>query len=90
LYSHVLKCLVVAVRTFNDRPTLLFIDPDTGDDISWPVKDQKGEPVKYIIGLGEEGDRILCLEEWHVHSDTGSFYYILVSTRGRTGGGGKV
>lgn len=90
LYSHVLKCLVVAVKTPDDRPSLMFIDPDTGSDLSFPVKDHNKEPVKYISGLGQEGDRILCLEEWHVSSDTGNFYYILVSTRGAAGGGGRV
>ncbi|KUI63102.1 hypothetical protein VP1G_10219 [Cytospora mali] len=90
LYSHVLKCIVVAVKTPDDRPSLMFIDPDTGCDLSFPVKDHNREPMKYINGLGQQGDRILCLEEWHVSSDTGSFYYILVSTRGAPGGGGRV
>lgn len=90
LYSHVLKCLVVAVKTPDDRPTLMFVDPDTGSDLSYPVKDHNREPVKYIGGLGQQGDRILCLEEWHVSSDTGNFYYILVSTRGAAGRGGRV
>lgn len=90
LYSHVLNCIVVAVKTPDDRPSLMFIDPDTGYDLSSPVKDHNREPVKYISGLGQQGDRILCLEEWHVCSDTGNFYYILVSTRGAPGGGGRV
>lgn len=90
LYSHVLKCLVVAVKTPDDRPTLMFIDPDTGSDLSFPVKDHNKSPLKYISGLGQQGDRILCLEEWHVSSETGNFYYILVSTRGASGNGGRV
>lgn len=90
LYSHVLKCLVVAVKTPDDRPSLKFIDPDDSSDLSLPVKDHNKEPVDYINGLGQQGDRILCLEEWHVSSDTGNFYYILVTTRGAPGGGGRV
>ncbi|KAK7743196.1 hypothetical protein SLS53_004281 [Cytospora paraplurivora] len=90
IYSHVLKCIVVAVKTSDDRPTLMFVDPDTGCDLSLPMKDHNKEPVEYISGLGLVGDRILCLEEWHVQSETGNFYYILVSTRGPPGGNGRV
>lgn len=82
LYSHVLKCLVVAARTADDRTTLKFIDPDSGEDLSFPVNDTQG-PVAFISGLGKPRDRILCLDEWHLKLDSGhGHYYILVSTRG--------
>lgn len=94
LYSHVLKCLIVAVNTSDNRPALRFIDPDTGDDLSLPIyvdDNKKKQHASFISGLGRQGDRILCLEEWHVRSERGHYYYLLVSTRG-TGGdkGGRV
>lgn len=85
LYSHVLKCLVVAVSTPDQRPTIKFIDPETGEDLSLPTfvdNNQKVQQADFISGLGRVNDRILCLDEWHVRSDRGSYYYILVSTRG--------
>lgn len=85
LYSHVLKCLIVAVSTPDHRPTIKFIDPETGDDLSLPTfvdGNQKTQQAEFISGLGQVGDRILCLDEWHVRSDRGNHYYILVSTRG--------
>lgn len=85
LYSHTLKCLVVAVSTPDHRPTIKFIDPETGDDLSLPTfvdHNQKPQQAEFISGLGLIGDRILCLDEWHVKSDKGTYYYILVSTRG--------
>lgn len=88
LYSHVLKCLVVAAKTSKDKPTLRFIDPDTGEDLSLPVDGNSKEPVRYITGLGGAGDRILCLEEWHVRSESGNgHYFILVTTAGYLGEG---
>lgn len=88
LYSHVLKCLVVGAKTSDDKTTLRFIDPDTGDDLSLPVDGHSKEPVDFISGLGRLGDRILCLEEWYVKSDSGhGHYFILVSTRGGEEGG---
>lgn len=93
LYSHVLRCLVVAVQTFDDKTAIRFIDPETGDDLSLPSAFYNGkvQQTEYISGLGRERDRILCLEEWHMRPENGSYYYLLISTRG-TGGdrGGRV
>lgn len=85
LYSHILKCLVVAVSTPDHRPTIKFIDPGTGQDLSLPTIIDSGQKLKqadFISGLGQVGDRILCLDEWHIRSERGNHYYILVSTRG--------
>ncbi|CAN8103139.1 unnamed protein product [Discula destructiva] len=94
LYSHVLKCLVVAVNTSDDRPALKFIDPETGDDLSLPTyvdDNKKAQHAAFISGLGQQGDRILCLDEWHFRSDRSNYYYLLVSTRGNGGEkGGRV
>jgi hypothetical protein len=90
LYSHVLKCLVVGAKTLDDRPTLKFIDPDTGEDLSLPLCAHTREPTEFISGLGNPGDRILCLEEWHIESKNKNFYYIVVSTSGGPADGGRV
>lgn len=83
LYSHVLKCLVVAARTPDNETTLRFIDPDSGEDLSLPVHSDTQSSVDFISGLGKKKDQILGLEEWHLRLDSGhGHYYILVSTRG--------
>lgn len=90
LYSHILKCLVVGGRTLDDRPTLRFIDPDTGEDLSLPLHGHTREPAEFISGLGKTGDRILCLDEWHIESKNKNFYFIVVGTNGGPGDGGRV
>lgn len=90
LYSHVLKCLVVGARTLDDRPTLRFIDPDTGEDLSLPLHGNTREPADFISGLGKMRDRILCLDEWHIESKNKNFYFILVGTNGGPADGGRV
>lgn len=87
LYSHVLKCLVVAVRTPDNKPTLRFIDPMSGEDLSCPLSGHGKEPDDYIKGLGTVDDRIHCLEEWHVTEGEHSYYYIFAGTRGTDNGG---
>lgn len=90
LYSHVLKCLVVGARTLDDRPTLRFIDPDTGEDLSIYLDGNTREETVFMKGLGHVGDRILCLDEWHIQSKNNSFYYIVVTTHGTPSQGGRV
>lgn len=91
LYSHVLKCLVVAVRTSDNKSSLRFIDPITGEDLSVPQNGQTKESVDYIKGLGIVDDRIQCLEEWHVAKEGGhSYYYIFAGTRGTVEEGGRL
>ncbi|KAK4231288.1 mono-functional DNA-alkylating methyl methanesulfonate N-term-domain-containing protein [Podospora fimiseda] len=79
IYSHFLRCLVVAVLK-DDKPSLLFIDPNTGEDLSKPVS-SKNQPVEFISGLGKERDRILCLNEWRFIKEGKIFYYLVVGTR---------
>ncbi|KAK4166009.1 mono-functional DNA-alkylating methyl methanesulfonate N-term-domain-containing protein [Cladorrhinum sp. PSN259] len=79
MYSHFLQCLVVAVHKDN-IPSLLFVDPNTGEDLSKPV-DSNQEPVEFISGLGKPGDRILCLNEWRFMKEGKTFYYLIVGTR---------
>lgn len=79
IYSRTWRCLVVAVIKYN-RPTLEFIDPDTGAAISDPSdKDQNSS--EFISGLGHEGDRIFGLHEWLYVKDGRTFSFILVTTK---------
>lgn len=79
IYSHHLQCLVVAVNK-GDWPTLMFLDPDTGEDIGKPT-DKNGNQVPSIPGLGKQGDRIFGLAEWEYKKDNNVWRFILVSTR---------
>ncbi|MBE3043170.1 hypothetical protein IMZ48_11480, partial [Candidatus Bathyarchaeota archaeon] len=80
MYSHVLRCLVVAA-TFDDKPTLVFMDPDTGEDLSRPTDRSRKDLNEHITGLGNRGDRIHSLYEWLYKKDEKTtFSYILVTT----------
>ncbi|KAL2258992.1 hypothetical protein VTK26DRAFT_7490 [Humicola hyalothermophila] len=80
IYCRFTQCLVAAV-TRDDRPTLLFINPDTGADIGCPT-DKMGNPQDFISGLGKQGDRIMGLTEWKYRKDGTDFNFILVTTKG--------
>ncbi|KAL1869983.1 hypothetical protein VTK73DRAFT_2877 [Phialemonium thermophilum] len=79
IYSNHLQCLIVAVNR-RDSPTLLFLDPDTGENIGRPT-DKDGKDVSVITGLGDPGDRIFGLSEWECKKDNSIWRFILVSTR---------
>jgi hypothetical protein len=80
IYSKSLQCLIVAVVR-NNKPTLLFMNPDTGEDIGVPT-DKNGAAVEYIAGLGKEKDRITGLAEWKYRRDGNVWNFLLVSTKG--------
>lgn len=80
IFSQTLNCLVVAM-IFDDRPTLLFVDPETGAIISVPT-DKDRNRVEFISGLGHFGDRIFGLHEWLYKKDGKMFPFILVTTQG--------
>ncbi|KAL7933812.1 mono-functional DNA-alkylating methyl methanesulfonate N-term domain-containing protein [Trichoderma chlorosporum] len=80
IFSQMLNCLIVAM-TKDDRPTLLFIDPDTGSIISVPT-DKDRNLVEFISGLGRPCDRIFGLHEWLYKKDGKTFPFILVTTQG--------
>ncbi|RKU47218.1 hypothetical protein DL546_008353 [Coniochaeta pulveracea] len=77
MYSHHLKCLVVAV-TRNDQPALMFVDPDTGEDLSKPT-DNHGAAVPYIKGLGKTGDKIYGLSDWEFKIDNSVWRFLIVA-----------
>ncbi|KAK0619881.1 mono-functional DNA-alkylating methyl methanesulfonate N-term-domain-containing protein [Immersiella caudata] len=80
IYSHHLQCLVAAVNK-EDKPTLMFIDPDTGEDLGRPMDKKTNTAVDFISGLGKKGDRIFGLTEWDFKKDGNVWRYILVTTR---------
>lgn len=79
IYSQTWSCLVVALLQ-GERPTLAFIDPESGETISVP-SDKDGTPLDFIAGLGHPGDRIYCLHEWLYVKDGKTFCFILVTTK---------
>lgn len=77
IYSHHLKCLVVAV-TKKDRPTLVFLDPDTGEDLGTPV-DKDGNAYEFARGLGKPGDKIHGLAQWEYRKDNHVWNFLIIS-----------
>lgn len=79
LYCHFTQCLVAATNQPRG-PNLVFINPDTGEDIGRPT-DKNGEPQAFIAGLGKEGDRVMALAEWNYRRANNVWNFILVATR---------
>lgn len=80
IYSQTWNCLVVALLQ-GDRPTLAFIDPESGVTIS-KASDRDGAALDFIAGLGHSGDRIYSLYEWLYVKDSKTFSFIVVTTKG--------
>jgi len=81
IYSQHLQCLIVAVFK-EDKPTLMFVDPDSGEDLGKPEDKKTNKPVDFISGLGKPGDRIYGLAEWEFKKEGKTWNFLLVSTRG--------
>ncbi|ETS82538.1 hypothetical protein PFICI_04414 [Pestalotiopsis fici W106-1] len=79
MYHPRLDVLVVAVL-YRGCPTLRFIDPVTGVDLSMPT-DSGGVEVPFITGLGRPGSRILALSDWNYEKDGRTWSYLVVSVR---------
>ncbi|KAK3324234.1 thermotolerance protein [Cercophora scortea] len=86
IYSQTLQCLVVAVNKGN-KPTLMFIDPDSGEDIGVPTDknlsriDKNGDLIEFVSGLGKPDDRIMGLEEWEAKKEKDVWRFIIVITK---------
>lgn len=80
LFSPNLRCLVVGVNEEENKSTLMFMDPETGEDIGRAI-DKTGNPVQYISGLGKPDDRIFGLAEWEYKKSDGTWRYLLVGTK---------
>ncbi|KAL9572739.1 hypothetical protein ACKAV7_003138 [Fusarium commune] len=79
IFSQTWKVLVVA-HLKDDRPTLSFIDPESGVNIATAANKDK-QPSDYISGLGHPGDRIFGLYEWTYVKDGKLFPFIIVTTQ---------
>jgi hypothetical protein len=79
LYSQTLEVLIVAA-SINGRSTLLFIDPDTGADLSQPVDQKTKQAVDFVSGLGNTKERVFRLFEWPYTKDGKTWSFIIVST----------
>ncbi|KAH9908606.1 mono-functional DNA-alkylating methyl methanesulfonate N-term-domain-containing protein [Xylariomycetidae sp. FL2044] len=83
LYSQRLNALVTVVLK-QDLPSLHFLDPDTGDDLSQPLKRDKGKrtvDTQYVTGFGIPHSKVVSLEEWSFQQNLKVYEFILVSAR---------
>jgi hypothetical protein len=79
IYSHRLKCLIVALRKSAQQsmPTLAFIDPDTGEDIGVP-SDKHGNVYEFARGLGKPDDKVMSLAEWEYRKDGHVWHFLIM------------
>ena len=94
LYSHNFELLVVAANVkekstnekstekkhSHERSTLLFIDPETGEDVSRPFDTKTNDTVEFITGLGMTNDKIFRLTEWTLVKDGKTWNFIILCT----------
>ncbi|KAJ2902583.1 putative fun12-general translation factor eif2 like-protein [Zalerion maritima] len=80
IYSKGLGCLVAAVER-DGCTSLVFIDPETGEDLSQPSnKDREWE--QNISGLGKKDDKIFSIFEWLFENRGQIWRFFVVGTRG--------
>lgn len=79
LYSNAMDLLIVGAIVDN-KSTLLFIDPETGDNLSAPLLKRDSEPADYPNGLGKSGDKIYHLLEWSFVKENKTWDHIIVAT----------
>lgn len=78
LFSHQLRCLVVAVRPPAGGTVLAFIDVDTGEDIGEAV--HNNSPVTYLRGLNEDTGRVQSMAEWFYQTEGRTFHFLVLTT----------
>lgn len=78
IYSHHLQCLIVAVIR-RERPTLMFLDPDTGEDLG-VATDKDGNIYEHARGLGKPNDKIHGLAEWDYKKGNHVWHFLIVGT----------
>ncbi|KAH6687950.1 thermotolerance protein [Plectosphaerella plurivora] len=78
LFSHQLRCLVVAVRPRAGGTVLALIDPDTGDDIGAAVHNNTA--VTYLRGLNEDTGRVQSMAEWYYETEGRTFHFLVLTT----------
>lgn len=79
MYSHTLGLLVVAASV-NGKSSILFIDPDFGENVSKPWNEATQTPVDFISGLGNSDEKIFRLFEWSYLKDGKTWKFVIAST----------
>ena len=79
LYSKRLDALVVAASVDN-KSSILFIDPDTGEDMTRALDGVGGKRVDHGARLGRLNDRIFRLLEWTFEKDNNCWHFIIACT----------
>lgn len=78
-YSHHLNALIVATKNSSGETSLVFVDPDTGENLSRAMKDNAD--VTTIKGLGVK-ERVFALVVWPYTKNGQMWHFILVGLSG--------
>jgi hypothetical protein len=78
LFSHQLRCLVVAVRPPAGGTVLALIDPDSGEDIGTAT--HNSTQVTYLRGLAEDTGRVQSMAEWYYETEGRTFHFLVLTT----------
>lgn len=79
MYSNTLKVLITAALIEN-KSTILLIDPETGNDLSYPIDQNTKKSVDFISGLGHWNERVFRISEWIYVKDGRKWNFIIAST----------
>ncbi|KAK7745256.1 hypothetical protein SLS62_009808 [Diatrype stigma] len=89
LYSSRLRALITVVSK-DGIPSLHFFDPETGRDLSHPVKEVKGEDgvrkfvdTDHIECLGVPGTRIITLSDWRYQHGGNAWEWLILAGKVR-------
>ncbi|KAI1493499.1 mono-functional DNA-alkylating methyl methanesulfonate N-term-domain-containing protein [Biscogniauxia mediterranea] len=84
IYSRWLNALVTVVVK-NGLPSLHFLDPTTGDDLSYPAKEQDDNhhyaEVEHISGLGIPDSKVVSLAKWNYKNNGARWEWIVLAVR---------
>jgi len=73
--------LLVVGAIVEKKTALLFIDPNTGENLSAPSEQKTLAPIDYISGLGKTGgEKIYHLLEWSLTKNHKTWSFIIVAT----------
>jgi hypothetical protein len=73
--------LLIVGAIVDKKTVLLFIDPNTGENLSAPSEQKTKAPIDYISGLGKTGgEKIYHLLEWSFTKNHKTWSFIIVAT----------
>jgi hypothetical protein len=78
LYSHRLEKLIVGMSQ-EGRSTIKFLDPESGSIVGRYI-DSAGHAMAFPSGLGNSGEKTLCLVEWQWKNSNERTDFIIVGT----------